>query len=211
MKLRRFLLGIVMIAFSVISAKAVTPLPSALIAGDKILGEAYYDTLAILTSNNECSEFFGGPESSIDIFNQLISRVRKDYLAFTIGIQMSGAITSGTNFQTKARYRLFDKVSINANGPFYRRRYSDSQQTVPGVGSYAPNTREARALMLLHELGHVVEGKSGAWLLPNDGNDHSLSRENTRRIEDICGTQIKTLAKGDKTVPSVDGKEMKPE
>ena len=211
MKLRRILLSMAMLAFSVISANAVAPLPSSLIAEDKILGEAYYDTLAILKSNNECSEFFGGPESSIDIFNQLIERVRKDYLEVAIGIQMSGATTNAINYQTKAKYRMFDKVSINANGPFYRRRYSDSQQGVPGVGSYLPNTREARALMLLHELGHVVEGKSGDWLLPDDGNNQSLSRENTQRIEDVCGDQIKGLAKGDKAVPSVDGKEKKRE
>lgn len=211
MKLRRILLVMAMMAFSVISANAVVPLPSPLIAEDKIFGEAYYDTLAILTSNNECSEFFGGPESSIDIFNRLIERVRKDYLAVSIGIQMSGATTSAFNYQTKGRYRVFDKVSINANGPFYRKRYSDSQPTVPGVGSYSPNTREVRALMLLHELGHVVEGKSGTWLLPDDGHDRSLSRENTQRIEEICGDQIKTLAKGDKAVPSVDGKQKQPE
>ena len=211
MKLRRILLGMAIMAFSVISANAVAPLPSPLIAEDKILGEAYYDTLAILTSNSECSEFFGGADSSISIFNHLIERVRKDYLAVTIGIQMSGAVTNAFNARTKSRYRVFDKVSINANGPFYQRRYTDNQATVPRVGKYSPNTREARALMLLHELGHVVEGKAGNWLLPDDGHDQSLSRDNTERIQEICGDQIKTLAKGDSPVPSVDGKEKRPE
>ena len=211
MTLRRILLGMALMAFSVISANAVGPLPSPLIAEDRILGEAYYDTLAILTSNNQCSEFFGGSESSVDIFNRLIERVRKDYLAVTIGIQMSGETFNAYNVRTKGRYRMFDKVSINANGPFYKQRYSDSQPTVPRVGSYSPNTREARALMLLHELGHVVEGKSGNWLLPDDGRDQSLSRENTERIQEICGDQIRTLAKGDLPVMSFDGKQKQPE
>ena len=206
MKLRQILIGMAMVSLGYVSAHAVGPVPSPLIAEDKVLGEAYYDTLGILTANNGCSEFFGGSESSIDIFNRLIERVRKDYLAVSIGIQMSGATINAHNAKTNSRYRLFDRVSINANGPFYRKKYSDSQPTVRGVGSYQPNTREARALMLLHELGHIVEGKSGSWLLPDDGRDAGLSQENTQRIEDVCGNQIKGLGKGDNPQPTVEGK-----
>ncbi len=206
MKLRQILIGLAMASVSYVSANAVVPLTSPLIAEDKVFGEAYYDTLGILTGNNGCSDFFGGSESSIDIFNRLIQRVRKDYLAVSIGIQMSGEVVNAHNARTNSRYRLFEKVSINANGPFYRKKSSDSQPTVPGVGSFGPNTREARALMLLHELGHIVKGKSGSWLLPDDGRDQALSWENTKRIEDVCGNQIKGLGKGDSIQPTVDGK-----
>jgi len=62
--------------------------------------------------------------------------------------------------------------------------------------------------MLLHELGHVVRGESGAWLLPDDGADESKSRNNTQKIEDICGDQIKNLGKGDTVMNSARGKFM---
>ena len=37
---------------------------------------------------------------------------------------------------------------------------------VPGVGAFQPNTREARTLILLHELAHLIRGKDGRWLIP---------------------------------------------
>lgn len=49
--------------------------------------------------------------------------------------------------------------------------------------------------MLLHELGHLVKGPEGNWLLPDDGNDVEASSNNSKKIEDVCGDQIKELAK----------------
>ena len=49
--------------------------------------------------------------------------------------------------------------------------------------------------MLLHELGHLVKGAEGNWLLPDDGNDVEASSTNSRKIEDVCGDQIRELAK----------------
>ena len=49
--------------------------------------------------------------------------------------------------------------------------------------------------MLLHELGHLVKGAEGNWLLPDDGNDVEASSNNSRKIEDVCGDQIRELAK----------------
>ena len=105
---------------------------------------------------------------------------------------MSGLTTNVFNIKTGGKHRLFDQVTINRNGPFYRYRVSETQPTVPGVGSYPPNTREARVLMLLHELGHVVE-VNGSWLLPDDGRDPELSRSNTRKVDDICKRQIRSV------------------
>ena len=92
MKLREFLIGTAMISFSLVSANAITPTgPSPLIDDDKILGSAYYDTLSILSAPNECSDFFGGTSASVEIFNGLISKVRKTFLQPSIGIRMTGA------------------------------------------------------------------------------------------------------------------------
>lgn len=61
MKLREFLIGTAMMSFTLVSANAITPnLPSPLITEDKILGSAYYDTLSILSTPNECSDFLVG-------------------------------------------------------------------------------------------------------------------------------------------------------
>ena len=207
MKLREFLIGTAMMSFSLVSANAVIPtVPSPLITDDKILGSAYYDTLSILSIPNECSDFFGGPSASVEIFNGLIGRVRKTYLQPSIAIRMTGDAVSGFHASTKISYRLFDKVLINGNGPFYKKKNSPWDPVVHGVGTFAPNTKEARVLMFLHELGHIVKGAGGEWLLPDDGGNEALSRDNTRKIEEVCGGQIKNLGKGDTLMASAIGK-----
>ncbi|MBC8031247.1 MAG: hypothetical protein H7Z16_14125 [Pyrinomonadaceae bacterium] len=203
MKLRELLIATAIMSFTLVSASAFKlPVPSPLVTEDKIIGSAYHDTLNILSTTNECSDFFGGPSISVDVFNDLLGSVRKDYLPASIGIQMSGATTNVSSMKTRSKYRLFEKVSINANGPFYRRRHSETQPTIPRVGTFQPNTREARVLMFLHELGHVVQA-DGKWLLPDDGRDEGLSRRNTRKIEDVCGDEIRNLGKGNIAPTSV--------
>jgi hypothetical protein len=208
MKLREFLIGSIMITFIFVSANAITvPLPSPLITEDKVLGSAYYDTLSILSANNECSDFFGGPSASVGIFNELMAKVRKTYLSSSIGIRMSGDAIHVFNMATKSKYRLFKNVSINVNGPFYGRKSSISQPSRYGIGTFKPNTKEARVLMFLHELGHIVKGQSGKWLLPDDGLNDAQSRDNTKKIEEVCGNQIKSLGKGDLAMNSASGKQ----
>jgi hypothetical protein len=107
---------------------------------------------------------------------------------------MSGRVTNVTNSQTDQEYRLFEKVSLNVNGPFYRKKNSNWDPMLPRIGNFEPNTKEARALILLHELGHSIKGRDGNWLLPDDGDNAGTSRENSRKIEDICGEQIKGLS-----------------
>lgn len=171
--------------------------PSPLISKDKALGAAYFNTLSILSTTSGCSLFFGGPAASVEVFKELISKVQKDYLAAPIGIQMSGEAVNVSNGVTKTEYRLFDKVRINRIGPFYRRLFSTSSLPLPPIGTFEPNTEEVRVLMFLHELGHVMKGEDGSWLLPNDGKDERLSRLNSQKIKDVCGEQIKALRKGE--------------
>lgn len=168
------------------------PIPSQ-IEKDGVLRSAYYDTLSILIEDNRCSSFYGGSATAIEVFSQLFERARTDYLASGIGMRMAGGPITMLNAQTNLSYRVFEKVSINKNGPFYRRRVSNSQPQIPGVGSFPANTREVRALMLLHELGHLIKGANGEWLLPDDGSDQDLSVRNSRKVEEVCGEQIRGL------------------
>lgn len=224
MKLREFLLGIALMSIALVTTRAFAPtgfgddvrhdfadgaksaveagtrvplasVPSPLISRDKVLGSAYYDTLSILSKSNRCSDFFGGSAASIEVFNELVGRITKDFLSVGVGMRMSGPTTNIHNAYTKKNHRTFAKVSLNANGPFYKKRSALSEPTVPHVGTFEPNTKEARVLILLHELGHVMKGANGDWLLPNDGRDAGLSQVNSRRIEDICGQEIRSLSK----------------
>jgi hypothetical protein len=181
----------------VLSHEANRASPSALplVVADDVFSSAYYDTLAILRAGNRCSDFFGGA-STVDIFDRLIARMHKDYFQADIGIRMGGETENILNTQTNRRYRMFEKVELNANGPFYQ-KYSDSAHTLPGIGTYGPDTREARVLMLLHELGHTIKSDEGKWLLPNDGDDESLSRRNSIKIEKVCGAEISNLGQAE--------------
>jgi hypothetical protein len=128
------------------------------------------------------------------VFNTLYSKLETSRLADTkTGVAMSGPTSSVMNARTGANYRLFEKAIINTSGPFYRRKLSRTDPLVPNVGSFEPNTREARAAILLHELGHLVQGADGRWLLPNDGTSDTQSIKNTTTIETRCGEQIKEL------------------
>jgi len=182
------------IIVTTLATEAAPSAPSSLISQDKVLGSAYYDTVNILRSNNPCSDFFGGPDT-IDVFNKLVSKIRKDVLPVDVGMRMSGPTTSIHNARTNKNHRGFDKVSLNSRGPFYRRKTALWEPTVPSVGTFEPNTKEARVLILLHELGHLMEGSDGQWLLPDDGKNEELSRANSQTIEDICSDQIHSLGK----------------
>ncbi|MCM3905047.1 MAG: hypothetical protein ND866_25390 [Pyrinomonadaceae bacterium] len=223
MRLREFLFGSALMSIALVTTKASAPTdpseycrpdfgdgaarivetrtsvslpsaPSPLISQDKVLGSAYYDTVSILSSDNPCSDFFGGP-TSVEIFNELVSKIRKDALSVGIAMRMSGVTTNVHDAKTKRNFRIFDKVSLNSNGPFYRKRVAPWEPSVPRVGPFEPNTQEARVLILLHELGHVMKGSDGHWLLPDDGKDEGLSRANSYKIEDVCEGELKSLSK----------------
>jgi hypothetical protein len=177
--------------------KSAPPLPSEFIAKDQVLEAVYYNTISILSTSNRCSEFFGGPAASVQVFNQLMGQVRKDSLSSTVAMRMHGATFNAEDARTGVRYRLFSKVSINTNGPFFKKKNFNSERSVFGVGSFGPNTREVRVLILLHELGHLMRGQDGTWLLPDDGGNEEISRNNSYKIEEVCGNQIKSLGTGE--------------
>ncbi len=175
--------------------RALHPAPSLAIKGDKLLSTAYYDTLSILMGSNRCSEYFGGATFAVKVFDEFAARIDKSYFSKTIGMRMSGNPSAVFDPESKKHYRMFEKVAVNEDGPFYRRRFVNSGSSPPNIGSFEPGTKEVRVLILLHELGHLIQDAQGEWLLPNDGYDEELSRKNSRRIEGFCREEILALSK----------------
>lgn len=157
------------------------------------LDEAYLDAFSILRGDNSCSRFFGGSRV-IEVLNELKKQLKPGYAESSVAVKMSGTTVSISNFQNGFSYRLFARAELNLRGSFYHSNSSLSGASVPGIGSFSPNTREARVTILLHELGHLVEASDERWLLPNDGNDLSLSSRNTEQVIAVCGKQIRQLS-----------------
>jgi hypothetical protein len=119
--------------------------------------------------------------------------MKTTYIDARIAMRMSGPTMSVTSRKYDFSFRLFDKAELNLRGSFYHGNAFSNHETVPSIGSFLPNTREVRVTILLHELGHLVEKSHQTWLLPNDGNNQSLSHKNTLQIIAVCGEQIRQL------------------
>lgn len=157
---------------------------------------ALADVREILSRDNSCSSFFGGPSEVVAVLDGLASRIQVGRLTDRfVGIRMSGGDTTFISRLTGYEYRLFRTVTINTAGPFYSS--GNPFFPIPRCGSFWPNTREARALMLLHELGHMIKGANGKWLLPDDGGSDQISKGNTRLVESKCIAQLRALEDGD--------------
>jgi hypothetical protein len=155
------------------------------------LDQAYLDAYSLLSGDNQCSRFFAG-SGSRTVLDELMIRLRVRLLTDTgIGIRMSGTYTVVEPQEGRA-YRLFRQAEINSEGAFFKSR-TLFERRLPGLGKFAPNTREVRVLMLLHELAHLIKGADGGWLIPNDGTDAQLSRANTLTIESKCEEHIRAL------------------
>jgi len=132
---------------------------------------------------------------SISALNQLVGNLTSTYFNRAIALRMRGATTSVQNSRTGRSYRLFEKAEINLSGSFYKGNYSTSEARTPAIGYFQPNTREARVTILLHELGHILMKPNKEWVLPDDGADPEISRQNTNRVIDACRDQIRRLSR----------------
>ncbi|HKS30634.1 MAG TPA: hypothetical protein VJS44_22600 [Pyrinomonadaceae bacterium] len=179
------------------AVRAALPVPTPLAIArkrDATYKSAYHDVYHILSTPNPCSSFFGGPGVAVEVLNHLFKELDTTKLSSTkTSMVMSGPTRRVINARTGINYRLFEKAAINRSGPFYQRKVTSAEPLVPNVGSFEPDTREARATILLHELGHLLQGSNGQWLLPNDGDSDEQSQKNTSTIEERCGEQIKQL------------------
>ena len=160
----------------------------------------YERAASLLTSDQACSRFFGGP-GAIEALNALGRQLKKKALGSPkLGIEMKGRVTNYVNAQTGFSYRLFDHSTLNSNGPFYRPSCTSSNPCMTKIGSFEPSTDEARLLMLMHELAHLVRRTDGKWTIPDDGTDPNASDENSWRIQKVCGAEIRRVA-ADKSIP----------
>jgi hypothetical protein len=158
-----------------------------------LLERAYLDAFEILDGDNQCGRFFGGRGARL-VLDELIIRLRNQVIPdVRIGIRMSGPFTTMIEPQEGIAYRLFTRADLNSLGAFYRSKTFPSDPFVPNIGSFQPNTRAARTLILLHELAHMIKGNNGTWLIPDDANNPQVSRLNTLKIESKCGQQIRAL------------------
>jgi hypothetical protein len=169
-----------------ISASRVKPVPH--------LDQALQDATSILSKNNPCSRFFGDTKTAEKVLPRLASRFQIRLLRNSrIGLEMSGPFTYFDQTEKHVAYRLFDAASINLRGPFFKAKVFPADPYVPPVGGFRPNTREARVLILLHEMAHLLKGQDGNWLIPDDGDNPALSQQNTELIESQCRAQILSL------------------
>jgi hypothetical protein len=171
------------------STRSVRQLP--VTRRSEMVDHVYLDAKRILSRANSCSQFFGGPNAVNQALEALILHLQAGLLRDSrTGIRMSGDVSYFGATQTQAAYRLFSSATINTGGAFFRAKVFPAEPDVPRVGSFSPNTREARVLMLLHELAHLVRSQNGNWLIPDDGDVPGLSERNTTLIESQCRSQI---------------------
>jgi hypothetical protein len=119
--------------------------------------------------------------------------VKSQSLMREVSFQMAGSPRVIHDLTTGASYRLFEKTMVNINGSFYQRRADPMRKFPSDVGNFAPGSRAARALIILHELGHLIQDDNGEWLIPDDGFDGRQSKENTLRVEKVCRKELNKL------------------
>lgn len=182
-------------AASPVVADAVPPFRSPTFEGreESAVVAAYEDVRRILREDNSCSRFFGPPEMSVHVLSQFFANLRSAGINDrSVGIRMSGQYRNITSLAYQFSYRIFDDVVINKHGPFFR-TLRPGRREISMVGSFPANSREVRALMLLHELGHLIKGANDRWLLSDDYGDAYVGERNTWLIESKCRRQLKRL------------------
>ena len=155
--------------------------------------QAYTDVFKILSNRNKCSDFYRGPRTATTVLNGFVKRVKSQSLLRGVSFQMVGTPRLIRDQGTGASYRLFEKTMVNTNGSFYQRRADPLSKFPSDVGNFAPGSRGARALILLHELGHLIQDENGEWLIPDDGFDGRQSKENTLRVQQVCRKELNKL------------------
>src|SRR5678815_1553178 len=99
------------VAIDEVAAPSVErPRPLVLVKRDWNLTQAYSDVFKILSDQNPCSNFYGGPRAATTVFNDFVSRVKPQPLDREVSFQMVGRPRIFHNMQTGAWYRRFDKT-----------------------------------------------------------------------------------------------------
>jgi hypothetical protein len=176
-----------------VSAPVPIPTPLHIAFPNRTHAGSYMDAYRILREENTCSRFFGGAANATEVLNRFTEQLRKKrFETPDVAVEMSGKVVLVRDNMTGAAYRLFERVSVNSIGPLYVPPLL-AQAHRRTIGRFPSNTRAARALILLHEMGHLVQGTNGRWLLPNDGHDAELSGQNTGTVQSHCLKQLSAL------------------
>jgi hypothetical protein len=78
------------------------------------LDQAYQDAIRILSKNNSCSHFFGGPNAAEEVLSRLAVQFQLHLLRdSSTGIEMSGIFTYFEQTEQHTGYRLFAAATIN--------------------------------------------------------------------------------------------------
>jgi len=154
---------------------------------------AYGDVFTILHEENNCSQFYGGPRLATTVLNSFITQVKPGMLLREVSMEMSGSLQMVHEQSSGANYRIFGRTVVNVNGSFYNHRLDPSYHQARYIGKYLSGTRAARALILLHEMAHLIRAEDGNWLIPDDGNDRLRSTDNTLRVQKACFPQLERL------------------
>lgn len=156
---------------------------------------ALADVTRILREENSCSQFFGGSGQALEVLGRLGPKLREERLADPlVGIRMSGLYENIRSLPKGYSYRMFDYAVVNTYGPFFSPGYNHDMR-VRTVGSFHSGSRESRAVMLLHELGHLIRGADDKWLLADDAGNNRRGHLNTLLVERHCGKLIRNLRK----------------
>jgi hypothetical protein len=184
---------LILVLLHTVPSQAQIPQRLVLEKRDFEVTQAYSDVFRILSDQNTCSGFYGGPRAATTVLNGLVPAVESHRLTNDVTFKMSGRPQLVHDNVSGASYRLFQKVMVNTNSSFYKRRLDTLLRFPADVGRFPPGTRAARALILLHELGHLIQGANGEWLIPDDGYDDALSQRNTLRVQQVCRAQLQAL------------------
>jgi RHS repeat-associated protein len=164
------------------------------------IDDTIYDIGQIFSGDSDCTRFFGGMEVAPYILQRLElqpgSLPNRD-----VGIQMTFPTTADGAYQNVQYRRPSTSGVVNTDGPFYSAFYPGTSDRRPNVGPYRAGTAQARVLMVLHEMAHMIRPPGGTgWLIPNDGPLHpnypNQSRENTQTVHDVCGDEIDFVTGG---------------
>ena len=162
------------------------------------------DALSILSTDNSCSQFFGGVNShngsrdGTEVLRELAKVLKPGSISAvdtTTGIQLSN-FGNVRNTTTALEYQMPASAIVNQRGPFFG---SNS------FGSFSSTSRAGRALSILHEVAHLIKMASviefddngldrqyDLYLIPEDGGKTDLSRANTSRNTPISLTPTRT-------------------
>ena len=160
---------------------------------DSFFKAAYGDVFTMLHESNTCSEFYGGPRLATTVLNSFITQVKPGLLLREVSMEMSGSLQMIHDQSSGANYRLFGRAVVNVNGSFYNHRLDPPNHEFRYIGKYLSGTRAARALILLHEMAHLIRASDGNWLIPDDGDNRLRSTDNTLRVQKVCFEQLERL------------------